>query len=62
MPISTQNLLTLSPQTGSLGLVSPVQQGMVQVLTEPLQDPVVVANGRSLIFTRSKVALQLSAQ
>lgn len=34
---------------------------MVDVFTEALQHPVVISNGRSLIFTRSEVALQLSA-
>lgn len=34
---------------------------MVDVFTETLQHPVVISDGRSLIFTRSEVALQLSA-
>lgn len=34
---------------------------MVDVFTEALQHPVVISDGRSLIFTRSEVALQLSA-
>lgn len=38
---------------------SPVQQGVVQVLTQTLQDLIVVPDGRGLVFTCSKVALQL---
>lgn len=41
---------------------SPVQQSVVQVLTEPLQDLVVISDGRCLIFTGSKVALQLQKE
>lgn len=41
---------------------SPIEQGMVQVFTEPLQDLVVVSDGRCLIFTGSKVALQLQKE
>lgn len=37
----------------------PVQQCMVQVLAQALEDLVVVPDGRGLIFTCSKVALQL---
>lgn len=33
---------------------------MIDVFTEALQHPVVIPDGRGLIFTRSKVALQLS--
>lgn len=32
---------------------------MVQVLAQPLQDLIMVPDGRGLILTRSKVALQL---
>lgn len=35
---------------------------MVQMLTEPLQDLVVVSDGRGLILTGSKVALQLQGE
>lgn len=35
---------------------------MVQMLTQTLQDPVVVANGRGFILTSSKVTLQLSTK
>lgn len=38
---------------------SPVQQGMVQVLTQALQDLVMVPDSRGLILTGRKVALQL---
>lgn len=41
---------------------SPVEQGVVQVFTEPLQDLVMVSDGWCLIFTGSKVALQLQKQ
>lgn len=41
---------------------SPVQQGVVQVLTETLQDLVMVPDGRGLVFTCSKVALQLKGK
>lgn len=37
----------------------PVQQSMIEVFTESLQDPVVISNGWSLIFTGRKVTLQL---
>lgn len=37
----------------------PVEQSMVQMFTEPLQDLVMVSDGWRLIFTGSKVALQL---
>lgn len=40
----------------------PIQQGMVQVLTQTLQDLVMVPDGRGLIFTCSKVALQLKGK
>ena len=43
-----------------LGL--PVQQGVVQVLTQTLQDLVMVPDGGGLVFTRSKVALQLKGK
>lgn len=35
---------------------------MVQVFTEPLQDLVMVSDGWRLIFTGSKVALQLQKE
>lgn len=38
---------------------SPIEQSMVQVFTEPLQDLVMVSDCWCLIFTGSKVALQL---
>lgn len=40
----------------------PVQQGVVQVLTQTLQDLVVVPDGGGLVFTCSKVALQLKGK
>ena len=40
----------------------PVEQSMVQMFAEPLQDLVVVSDGRRLIFTGSKVALQLQKE
>lgn len=43
-------------------LGSPIEQSVVQVFTEPLQDLVVVSDGWCLIFTGSKVALQLQKE
>lgn len=40
--------------------LSPIQQSMIDVFTKALQHPVVISDGWGLIFTRSKVALQLS--
>lgn len=37
----------------------PIQQSMVKVFTEALQDPVMIPDGWSLIFTGRKVTLQL---
>lgn len=51
---------TAAPQRWAPG--SPVQQSVVQVFTEPLQDLVMVSDGRCLIFTGSKVALQLQRE
>lgn len=41
---------------------SPIEQSVVQVFAEPLQDLVVVSDGWRLIFTGSKVALQLQKE
>lgn len=35
----------------------PVEQSMVQMFAEPLQNLVMVSDGRRLVFTGSKVAL-----
>lgn len=51
--------LQSSPETLS---ALPVQQGVVQVLTQTLQHLIVVPDGRGLIFTCSKVALQLKGE
>lgn len=48
-----------SPETA---VPLPVEQSVVQVLTQTLQDFVVVADGRGLIFTGGKVALQLKGK
>lgn len=57
---------TWVPKPGSISpkssLHSPVQQGMVQVLTQALQDLVVVPDSRGLVLTRCKVALQLEGR
>lgn len=49
------------PVPGSINprssLHSPVQQGMVQVLTQALQDLVMVPDSRGLLLTRCEVAL-----
>lgn len=46
-------------QAPGLGTHSPVQQRVVQVLAQALQDLVMVADGRGLVLTCGKVALQL---
>lgn len=50
---------SISPKSS---LYSPVQQGMVQVLTQALQDLVMVPDSRGLVLTRCKVALQLEGR
>lgn len=54
-------LCTFSPSRECALAVSflPIQQSVVQVFTEPLQHPVMIPDGWSLIFTGRKVTLQL---
>lgn len=54
-------LCTFSPTRECALAVSflPIQQSMVEVFTEALQDPVMIPDGWSLIFTGRKVTLQL---
>lgn len=56
------NLPVPGPHSTRRELNSPVQQGVVQVLTKALQDLVVVPDGRGLVLTCCKVTLQLKGR
>lgn len=54
-----QSTVTSSPEAAPR---LPIEQRVVQMFAQPLQDLVMVSDGRCLIFTGSKVALQLQKE